>query len=528
MVEFKIAKTSKLMDISKFTIGRPVRIKTDDDIYDSYISAITLSDENFVYFKSGNLRNTLIDKLKSNEKSIGNKLDVTGGSILGDLSINGDTHVGGNAILETAIINENLEVEGTLDAGGKTTLKDTTVNGNEKVTGHVAVGKEYDTSKGGVLQVGGDNYIDGANVVAGRSYLGGKVRNSQGTYVENFAAGHGTSGYIKICTLTIGGTYQNQPIIFGVIQRTRYGRIILQFNSSADTKPSGFSIFQSSGNINPYIVKTGDSTWDLYIQKSEAYDQIEITELYKGEYQNAITITWKNEIATSLPSGYVSATREYYSINVNHSDSSNTATTASDLSDTYSYVRSGTREEGFESEWLKTHSFAGTINNNGWRNLINVRHRGGGGDGHYWGMQIMDDNLTSASWNLLVRKQNSGTWYGWEILPRKTVLYNNSGGTTGTVTLSQSADNFNIIDIFFHNNDNRRGSARVYKPNLGSNPVWLSAGYIYQGISQVYMKYSEVKISGTSITVVVGTENWGTFEMSGGNCIYIDHVDGYK
>lgn len=89
LVEFKIAKTSKLMDITKLHIGRPIRIKTDDDIYDSYISAITLSDENFVYFKSGSLRNTFIDKLKKNKESVGNKVDISGGKITGDLSIEG-------------------------------------------------------------------------------------------------------------------------------------------------------------------------------------------------------------------------------------------------------------------------------------------------------------------------------------------------------------------------------------------------------------------------------------------------------
>ena len=70
LVEFKIAKTSKLMDITDLHIGRPIRIKTDDDIYDSYISAITLSDENFVYFKSGSLRITLLDKLKKNSNTV--------------------------------------------------------------------------------------------------------------------------------------------------------------------------------------------------------------------------------------------------------------------------------------------------------------------------------------------------------------------------------------------------------------------------------------------------------------------------
>ena len=87
LVEFKISKTSKTMDISKFTIGRPILIKTDDDIYESYISAITISDENFVYFKTGSIRNTLIDKLKANNNNTGNKLDVSGGVIKGSLKV---------------------------------------------------------------------------------------------------------------------------------------------------------------------------------------------------------------------------------------------------------------------------------------------------------------------------------------------------------------------------------------------------------------------------------------------------------
>lgn len=101
LVEFKIAKTSMLMDVTKLYIGRPVRIKTEDDIYNSYISAITIKDENYIYFKSGNLRNTLLDKLKGNKNVIGNKLDKTGGMITGDLNITGNLKIGGKQI-ETA------------------------------------------------------------------------------------------------------------------------------------------------------------------------------------------------------------------------------------------------------------------------------------------------------------------------------------------------------------------------------------------------------------------------------------------
>ena len=99
LVEFKIAKTSKLMDITQLHIGRPIRIKTDNEIYDSYISAITLSDENFVYFKSGNLRATLLDKLKKNTNSVGNKLDKTGGVIQGNLNIVGNIQKNGKQVI---------------------------------------------------------------------------------------------------------------------------------------------------------------------------------------------------------------------------------------------------------------------------------------------------------------------------------------------------------------------------------------------------------------------------------------------
>ena len=101
LVEFKIAKTSRLMNITKLTIGRPIRIKTDDDIYDSYISAITLSDENFVYFKSGSLRITLLDKLKKTNDNAGNKLDVSGGTVKGNLNVEENLYLAGAKIVES-------------------------------------------------------------------------------------------------------------------------------------------------------------------------------------------------------------------------------------------------------------------------------------------------------------------------------------------------------------------------------------------------------------------------------------------
>lgn len=98
------------MDITKLTIGRPIRIKTEDDIYDSYISAITLKDENFVYFKSGSIRVSLLDKLKKSSGGNGDKLDKSGGVILGNLDIKGNVTKNGRQLLCNEFLGNNFNM----------------------------------------------------------------------------------------------------------------------------------------------------------------------------------------------------------------------------------------------------------------------------------------------------------------------------------------------------------------------------------------------------------------------------------
>jgi hypothetical protein len=101
LVEFKISKTSKLVDVTQLQIGTPIKVKTEDDVYDSYISAIAINNnDNFIYYKSGNLRIDLIDKLKQ-EKSerVGNKLDVSGGKVR-KLTVSENLNIGEKSILD--------------------------------------------------------------------------------------------------------------------------------------------------------------------------------------------------------------------------------------------------------------------------------------------------------------------------------------------------------------------------------------------------------------------------------------------
>ena len=78
-------------------------------------------------------------------------------------------------------------------------------------------------------------------------------------------------------------------------------------------------------------------------------------------------------------------------------------------------------------------------------------------------------------------------------------LYYNASGTTGNITLSESAANFDFIDIFFRTNDNAYDSARVYSPN-GKN-VNLSSSTYKSYNDGSYIRNKTLTISGVNISV---------------------------
>ena len=101
-----------------------------------------------------------------------------------------------------------------------------------------------------------------------------------------------------------------------------------------------------------------------------------------------------------------------------------------------------------------------------------------------------------------VRAQNSGTWGSWqEVATTPVVLYNNSNGTQGTITLSQSAANFVILEIFYGRTSGGLKSTRVYSPNnkyASLSYEWFDKSNS-SNVGHITAK-KEVKISGTRIT----------------------------
>ena len=92
----------------------------------------------------------------------------------------------------------------------------------------------------------------------------------------------------------------------------------------------------------------------------------------------------------------------------------------------------------------------------------------------------------------------SGRVYG------STVLYNNSEGSGGDITLSDSAANYTYIEIFYKDNDGYNYSTKIYQPN-GKLVNLIAVQACGTGVNdRAYLKSRVVQISGTSISTYNG------------------------
>ena len=122
------------------------------------------------------------------------------------------------------------------------------------------------------------------------------------------------------------------------------------------------------------------------------------------------------------------------------------------------------------------------------------------------------------------------------IIPVK--LYDDSNGTTGDITLSDSIANYSLIEIIYHKDgDVMNGSQKVQVVSGNAKCTLMGLNY-YGGETLIYQILSQiVTIIGTSLTRDDG--NWLNFSLDGSgtdigfskgteNTFYITQVIGYK
>lgn len=89
---------------------------------------------------------------------------------------------------------------------------------------------------------------------------------------------------------------------------------------------------------------------------------------------------------------------------------------------------------------------------------------------------------------------NGGNLYG------EYVLYDNSSGDNGTITLEDSAENYTYLEIFYKNNNGLFKSIKVYEPNEKTVNLDMVVG----STSTIWLQTGGRYINGTSISTVSG------------------------
>ena len=122
-----------------------------------------------------------------------------------------------------------------------------------------------------------------------------------------------------------------------------------------------------------------------------------------------------------------------------------------------------------------------------------------------------------------------------DILPLKPkILYNNSEGSNGTITLSDDINNYNYIEIYYKSNDNYYGYKKVIAQNCEVDLVSFQPNM--SNTTDYYMKMRCITINNNSISTKVDN-NIGYYKeinhtisgqtTFGNNSMYITKVIGY-
>lgn len=165
-----------------------------------------------------------------------------------------------------------------------------------------------------------------------------------------------------------------------------------------------------------------------------------------------------------------------------------------------------------------------------------------------WNVQVeVSDRIGKTTYNLILSKGIPITYtdikkysFGVNCFPKHDnslevngvcisgqVLYSSASGTAGTVTLSDSAENYTYLEIFYRSSgDNACGSVKVFSPN----GKLVHLGTIHYIADYDYAKFALVNVSGSMITF---SHNYQITLKSNGsvysaeNAIYITRVVGY-
>ena len=183
-----------------------------------------------------------------------------------------------------------------------------------------------------------------------------------------------------------------------------------------------------------------------------------------------------------------------------------------------------------------------------WRTALDVDTKGkitdNGNSAKEITVQYSGAGITSATYfcvwgNYAIRAMNAANMLK-NVMKGKAVLYNNASGTNGTVTLSQTAANFDHMRIYckFQGSETDNFifcSTDVYSPD-GKRVTLMASSVNNASITCLYVHTKSVLVSGTSISVLDYGYSWfqsasatsNTVGIQYDNFMYITRVEAWN
>lgn len=387
---------------------------------------------------------------------------------------------------------------------------------------NVAIGQRYSTSEGGKLQVNGQSLLKGRVLLKHSPPNFGGCREN--TVVDS---------YVKLFTHTMSSQWKTAAIWFTLVDTQSNNENMLCcvyiYKGETNTTISGFNYVSTKGEMDSsrlVAIVTGNNTVEVYFKmKTSDSPTISIlshTKMFEdNDGYGKITIDCKTT-TTSLPSGTATSALPFIrGQNIPaRLEAIQGRITNANIAHSYQNSRAH----------MQLAISTSSMTSNKPANDGYILHFSWDNSGEY-NSQLFLGNGTGINGKVQVRNCSAGTWSSWETLNRMKVLYDNSSGTTGTVTLSETAANFNYLEIFFKSRYEQFSSVRIVNPN--NRTANLHTWHVFASSSGTAVGMSRnVNIAGTTLSTGTSDQygEWWSYQnqVLNQNNIWIYKVVGYR
>lgn len=119
------------------------------------------------------------------------------------------------------------------------------------------------------------------------------------------------TGYVLIARIAITATNADSPLTFVLGRRKAMTPMTVSicFESSSEVTPALKTIVYEGTNYGAFLVQSGGSVWDLYVQKNGGYDEVTLMDWFTtAREMKQVEVTFPGTLSSSLPQPYYRAT----------------------------------------------------------------------------------------------------------------------------------------------------------------------------------------------------------------------------